>query len=147
MSINLFLKKEKGGFMVLTMVLLVTATLLSIVMGLLLRSVSNMRESSDSEKSLIAWSAVNACGEYALLQLSTTTNGLAGWDYASTTGQSLDIGAETCYIYPIATTTGSDSKFIKASSTVSLFTKKIIIEVATNTPSIIVRSWNEVADF
>jgi hypothetical protein len=142
---NNHLKNKKGGFLVLTLVLLVMATVLIISTGVFLRSIQELNMSADSEKAFKAWSVVNACGEYALDQMSTTTNGRAGWNFASTTGQSLAIGDETCYIYPV-TLSGTD-KLIMASSTVSGFTRKILIEVATNTPSLVVNSWSVVADF
>jgi len=144
-------KNNKKGFLVLTMVLLVCAAVLIIVTGALLRSVSQVQGSADSENSLKAWSAVNACGEYALLQMiasttSTTTTAI-NWGFASTTGMSLDVGGgeETCYINTV--TDNGTAKVVTASSTVSGFTRKIKIEVATNTPSTIINSWEYVAQF
>jgi len=137
---NFFSKNKKSnqrGFLVLTMVLLVCATVLIIATGSLLRSISQTNESADSENSLKAWSAVNACGEYALGYLASM------WNYAG--GEPLSVGSSTCYIYPIIAS--GTSELIRASSTVSGFTKKILIEVATNTPSIVINSWTGVADF
>jgi hypothetical protein len=57
----------------------------------------------------------------------------------------LSVGDETCYIYPVVAS-GTD-RLIRASSTVSGFTRKILIDVATNTPKVVVSSWEEVADF
>ena len=145
MIFNFNIKKAQGGFLVLTMVLLVCATVLIIVTGILLRSISGTKNGEDTEQALKAWSVVNACGEHALLQMSAL-NGMPGWNYASTTGESLSVGAETCYIYPVDDG-GAGEKIIKASSTVSGFTRKILIEVATNTPNIVVNSWEIVADF
>jgi hypothetical protein len=141
-SIN---SQRNKGFLVLTMALVVSAAVLVIATGSMLRSIGGVNETADSEKSLKAWSTVNACGEHALLEMSTTSGGLSGWDYGSTTGESLEIEGETCYIYEV--TASGTAKLIKASSTVSGFTKKILIEVATNTPNLVVNSWKEVADF
>ena len=138
----LFKKNGQKGFLVLTMTLLVCATILIVVAGIILRSISQMKASNDSEASYEAWSTVGACGEYALNQLASTT-GSAGWSYAG--GSLLAVGDETCYIYPIVNS-GND-KLIEASSTVSTFTKKILIDVATNTPKVKVVSWKEVSDF
>jgi hypothetical protein len=144
MILNFFLKKEKGGFLVLTLVLLVCAVVLAITTGVFLRSTGQTNSSIDSERSLRAWGAVNACGEYALLQMSKSNEAMPGWAY--TGEESLPVGAETCYIYTIED--GDNGvKLIKASSTVSNFTKKLLIEVATNTPAMVVNSWKEVADF
>lgn len=134
----------------MTMVLLVSAVVLIISAGVMLRSIGDLRDGSDSESSLKAWGAVTACGEYALGQLASTSDSL-GWEY--TGGESsdsispeLELGGKTCYIYPIEDG-DLGSKIIKASSTVSTFTKKIQIEVSTNTPRLVVTSWNYVADF
>ena len=121
--------------------LLVSAVVLAIGTGIFLRSISDVNESADSEMSLKAWSLAGACGEYALNQLSTTTDGRAGWSYS---GESLPVGDETCYINVVASGT---AKVIQASSTVGNFTRKVKIEVATNTPSIVISSWAVVADF
>lgn len=136
---------NKKGFFVLTTVILLSATVLITVVGITLNSIDNINNSADSEKALKAWSTVTACAEYALMELSTTTGGLQGWEYASTTGQALLVGSSTCYIYPIIAS-GTD-RIIRASSTVSEFTRKILVDVATNTPSILINSWEEVVDF
>ena len=132
------------------MVLLVCATVLIISTGILLRSISQVNESADTENSLKAWGAVNSCGEYSLLQMmgssTDATTTAANWGFASTTGISLPVGDQTCYIYPVVAGSGTN-KLIKASSTVNGFTKKIVIDVATNTPTTTVSSWKLVADF
>jgi type II secretory pathway component PulK len=148
-----FFKKNtnnKKGFLVLTMVLLVCAAVLIIVTGALLRSISQVQGSADSENSLKAWSAVNACGEYALLQMiastTSTTTTAANWAYSG--GEPLENvggGEETCYINTV--TNDDTAKVVTASSTVSGFTRKIRLEVATNTPNIVINSWEYVADF
>lgn len=151
-KINGGYKPKNKGFFVLTMTLIVLVTVLTIATGIFLRSIDDLNQTSDSEKSLTAWSTVNSCGEFALGQIATTTNGLAGWSY--TGNQFLRIGDNTCYIYNVepfyAVNTDCinlSKRCIRASSTVSTFTRKIIIEVSTNTPRIIVNSWNAVADF
>jgi hypothetical protein len=140
MFLNSYNKRKKGGFLVLTMVLLVCAVVMIVSAGSLFRSINDTNEGTDSERALKAWSTVNACGEYALAQIAPS----AGWDYGGE--ESLDVGAETCYIYTVLDG-DLGSKKINASSTVSGFTKKISIEVATNTPKVIITSWEEVADF
>ncbi len=141
-------KQKNKGFLVLTMVLLVSATVLIIVTGTILRSIGKANMNADSGTSLQALSVVNACGEYALSQMiaspTSTSTTAANWAYAGDV--ILPVGEETCYIYTVVD--GDDgAKLIQASSTISGFTKKILIEVATNTPSIKVSSWEEVANF
>ena len=62
-------KVNNGGFLVLTMVLLVCAVVLAVATGIFLRSISQTNETADSEGALKAWGTVNACGEYALGQM------------------------------------------------------------------------------
>jgi hypothetical protein len=134
--------QKNKGFLVLTMVLLVCAVVMIVSAGSLFRSINDANEGTDSERALKAWSTVNACGEYALAQIAP----LSGWTEYTGDGQ-LEVGEDLniCYIYPIEDSEGS--KIINASSTVSDFTKKISIKVATNTPKVIITSWEEVADF
>lgn len=141
-QVNRFENKQKG-FLVLTTVLLVCATVLIVSTGIFLRSISKVSEAGDSENSLKAWSTVNACGEYALGRMASTVSGQPGWAYPG--GELLTVGGQTCYIYGVITE--GTTKIIRASSTVASFTKKIVIEVATNTPKVIINSWSEVADF
>jgi H+/gluconate symporter-like permease len=131
-------KNNERGFLVLTMVLIVCAVVLIIGTFIFLRSISETNQSADSEKSLKALNVVNACGEYALGQLALTPERSYTGDYT------LSVGDETCYIYPI---TGTTVKTIQASSTVSSFTKKILIQVDISTARLLINSWNEVADF
>ena len=147
MIYNFFSKKQKKacfakvqrskGFIVLTMVLLVSAVVLAVATGLLLRSISQANESGDSEKSLKAWAGVNACGEYAMGKLGVS-NSYAG-------DETFQFGNETeiCYIYPVEEDE-SGVRLVKASSTVSGFTKKVLIQVNANRS---VAFWKEVADF
>jgi hypothetical protein len=138
-------KRKNGGFLVLTMVLLVCAVVLIVATGVLFRSIGEVNQSAETERSLEAWSTVNACAEYALAKISKEEVGSSGWNY--TGGEPLEIEGNICYIYPIVNNDNDGSKTIKASSTVSGFTKKISVEVATNTPKVKITSWTEVADF
>jgi hypothetical protein len=141
---------KNRGFMVLTMILLVCATVLIIVTSILLRSVGQINETISSEKSIKAWGAVNACGEYALGKMIASTSATttaSNWSYAGNENLNIPLsnGEETCYIYPVIAS--GTTKIIRASSTVSSFTRKIVIEVATNTPTTTINHWNIVADF
>lgn len=144
----------KKGFISLMTILLVSATALIISSTILLKSITETTVSSDEEFSNRAWSAVNACGEYALVHLAVaSTTGYAsttnGWNYQGQY-ELTDLGADgdSCYIYPIDISGGASStRLIMASSTVNDFTRKISIVVATNTPVVEVTSWELVADF
>ena len=133
----------KKGFVVLATVLLVSAVGLLVGSGVLLRSLSTSNTSLYQEKSLAALNTVSACAEYAAKNLSTTTGGLLGWSY--TGGESLPVNGNSCYIYTV--TNNGSAKVIKASSTVSGFTRKIQVEIATTTPQMFINFWKVVPDF
>lgn len=136
---NEFKNKERG-FVALAFILMVNAITIAVSAGIFLRSISVSNNSFYEYKSAIAESIVFACGEYSTMKFSTTSS---GWLYGG--DETFLLGDNSCYIYPIVAS--GTSKLIKATSTVSGFTRKILIEVATNTPSILVNSWTEVADF
>lgn len=141
----------KRGFIALITVITASAVALIIGSSILLKSITESNLSADEEFSNKAWATVNACAEHALYNLASTTNsgGSEWYNHASTTGYSIDIDGNTCYIYPIVgTEAGTTSpRLIQASSTVRDFTRKLSIIAATNTPSVTVDSWTEVADF
>ena len=112
-------KRIKSGFLVLTIVLLVGATILAISTGILMRSISKVNQIADFESSSKASMIVNSCAEYALGQMATTSTTTVGWSYSG--GESLSIDSEMCYIYPVEDG-DLGIKIIKASSTVSAFT-------------------------
>ncbi|MFA6446071.1 MAG: hypothetical protein WCW14_02360 [Candidatus Paceibacterota bacterium] len=138
------MKIYKRGFIALILVLTVSTIALLVSAGILLQSVTEEVASSNEEMSSRAWSAVNGCVETALFKLASST----GWTY--TGNESITIDPDSCYILPI-TATGTVSKLIRASSTVSGFTRKMEVVVATTSTStplgLTVTSWQEVGDF
>lgn len=146
MSLNHKIKKDFGerGFIALSFVIMVSAIAILISVGTILRSISELRMSLYQEKSSKASASVNACGEYAVRKISTTSDSLPGWDY--TGGELFDLGDSNCYIYPVVAS--GTSKVIYASSTVSSFTRKLKIEVGTSTNTFVnIQSWSEISDF
>ncbi len=138
------IKKEKG-FISLVAIMTISAVALVIASAVLLRSITEAIISVDEESSNLAWAAANACGEIAVWKLATTTVNLSGsWDYNGDV--ELDVGDNTCYINSIIGT-GNDPRTVQVHSTVNNFIRKLQIEVSTNTPAIIVDSWELIADF
>jgi len=133
--------RTKSGFVALITVLIVTAVSLIIGTTILLKAITHASMSSSEIFSAEAWTAANSCVEYALGQFSATTSAWTTY----TGGNTLNLGGNNCYIFPI-TATGT-SQLIKASSTVSSFVRKLQVVVATNTPQSVVSSWQEVGDF
>lgn len=144
-------KKNQPGFIALITILLVSAVALVISSSILLKSITESTISTDEESVNKAQATVDACGEYALinLALASTTGYLSsshGWKY--TGGEPVFVNGNLCYINTIDISAGTSSpRTVHASSTVNNFTRKISIIVATNTPTISVTSWSSVADF
>ncbi|MEI6528740.1 MAG: hypothetical protein WCO10_03700 [bacterium] len=142
MITDLAKNNKTGGFVVLATVLMVSAVVVMIGSGVLLRSISSSNNSLAEEQSVHSTVSANSCAEYAMLQLSTTTGGLPGWSYVG--GQSLSLGSDTC---SYSVVNADSAKSVKASSTVSGFVHKIQVVVATSTPTMSISSWKDVADF
>ena len=144
---------KNKGFIALIFVLAVSAVALLVSAGILLQSITQSVISSSEEMAQKAWASVNGCAEKAVWNISTTTGTAQGWsgDY-TTDGHPFTIGGSDCYVYPATSTSTpvADSRLINASSTVSEFTRKIQVIIASSTststpPSIY--SWQEVGDF
>lgn len=133
-------ERSERGFIALITVLTISAIALLVSAGILLQSISESATSSAEGEAGRAWAAANGCAEYALAQLSTTTDARPGW--ADGTGTQM-VGSYTCWY---AISASNTSKLIQASSSVATFTRKIQVLVATNTPMTIT-SWQEVGDF
>jgi hypothetical protein len=142
--------KHQKGFIALITILSASAVALLISSTILLRSITEATYSINEESSAKAWATVNACGEYALIHLASSTitdiEG-GGWDYEG--DYTLDVGDYSCYIDSVGNrNTGTTTpRIIKASSAVNSFVRKIMITAETNDPTVVVSSWEEVADF
>lgn len=137
----------KKGFISLIVILIASATALIISSTILLKSITEATVSADEESSNKALAAVNACAEYALIHLASTTYYTNGWaNYQGDEELTIGLEGNSCYIYPITETGTSTPRTIHASSTVRDFTRKLSVSVATDTP-VTVTSWQLVADF
>lgn len=138
-------KQFQKGFVALISVLVITAVSIIIGTTVTLKTISHSTMSASENFSAQAWAAVNSCAEYALGELS-----IASTTFTTFTGPvSVSVGSNNCYIYSL-TATGTPlatSLLIRASSTVSGFTRKLELIVATNTPQSVISSWQEVGDF
>jgi type II secretory pathway component PulK len=139
----------KKGFIALITILTVSAVALVISSTILLKSVTEAQLSRDEEAATKAWATVNACAEVAVFSLaSTSNNGVAVWTTGYPTSlQEVTVGTNTCYYVITGGTGTSTARTINASSTVSNFTRKMSVVVATNTPGLSVDSWELVAEF
>jgi len=125
------------GFITLISVLIVGTVGLAITVSLLLLGSASARTSFAYQQSHQAKALTNACAEEALQQIRDAT-------LFTGTGN-LTFGRGTCY-YTV-TNQGFQNRTIIASGTVGSVVRKVNLTVAGIVPSIVVSSWQEVADF
>lgn len=129
--------KQEQGIIVLITVLVIGAVVLLIGLGMSVRSVMESDTSLDEELSHQALVMATSCMEQALLSLAD--------DSAYTGNQTITIGSYTC---TIATITGSgDTRTVQTSSTVSGYTRRLLVTVSNVNPPLQVSSWQEVSSF
>ncbi len=142
------MKNKKRGFLVLTMVLIVSTVVLLISAGVFLRSIGQTKNIIEIEQSVKALYLANGCADYAVSKIaSSTENGGNGWSiYLG--DETLTIGDDTCYIHSLIENPDlPGSKLIQTEGTISGFIKRVSITVATNTPNLEIVSWEQVASF
>ncbi len=135
----------KKGFITLILVLTISAIALVISSVSLLRSVTEATISTAEESSNKAWAMVTACVETALTDLASSTNPVGAW-ISYNLSDTISIGTESCY-YEVSGVGTSTERTIHASSSVNTYVRKIEVVASTNTPAMIVDSWQLVADF
>ena len=134
--INKFYNKTASGFITLLAVLIVGIVGTAIAVSLVLLGLGASRSSFAIEQSNQAKGLANACAEEALQQIR---------DLTSFTGTgNLTLGQGTC-TYTV-TNTGGSNRTITASGTVGTIVRKISISITAIMPSIVVSSWQEVAN-
>jgi len=129
--------KNEKGVLTLMSVLIVGAIGLSVGVSLLLLGLANSRTNLALQQSNQAKVLADACAEEALQQIR---------DLGSYVGSGvLTLGQGTC-IYTV-TNTGGTTRKITASATVGSVVRKNQITISAISPSVIISSWQEVADF
>ena len=129
---------HQRGFIALISILILSALMTAVALGMSERSQASSREGIDSEVGLEATTMAENCAEHALLRFKLDATYMGD--------EILSIGGNTCKIYPFEAD-GSGGKLMKTESTVSLYAKRILIEArrtGTNTELI---SWQNVAHF
>jgi len=128
---------KQKGVLTLMSVLIMGAVGLTVGVSLILLGLADSRTNFALEQSNQAKALANACTEEALQQIR---------DSAPFTGtSSLILGYGTCS-YAV-TNTGGTSRKITASGTVGTVIRKNQITISAINPSILISSWQEVADF
>jgi len=126
------------GYIALTTVLILTAVMLIIVLGLNLNAISESKIAISEEASQKAFYLATACAEDAIRKLKDDIN------YAG--NETIAIGAESCFIETVEGS-GNTNRVVKTQSTVGEHTRKIKVEIATVNPDTAITSWQEVADY
>jgi type II secretory pathway component PulK len=127
------LKKNKEGFIALITVLIISAVVLLIGLGVGLASINEANMSLQENQSSQAYYLANLCSEWALMKLKETGSAYRG--------EIINIENGTCQI-------SVESKWIvKVSANFSNQTKKMKIVVSKVHPEMIINSWQEVANF
>ncbi len=128
---------NNSGYITLISVLVVSAVGVTVAVSLILLGLGSSRTSFAVEQSNQAKGLANACAEEALQQIR---------DSILFTGSGiLAFGQGTCS-YTV-TSQGAENRTITSSGTVGTIVRKVKIVINKINPTIIVTSWQEVADF
>ena len=126
------------GYIALISVLIISAVLLLIVLGISQSSIGQstmvIQRNQDSEVYCLA----QACAEEALMKLKE--------DLEYQGEETLNIGGKSCTILTIEGS-GNKDRVVKTSSLVDNQVKRIKIEIDRVNPNCRIKSWQEVANF
>lgn len=128
------LLKIQKGFIALTTVLIISAIVLMVGIGLSLRSINEAEMSLQGNLSLQAHYLANLCAEQALMRLKEDSN--------YTGDETINMENGSCQILPI-----EGNWIVKVSATSFDQVNKIKILIDQINPEMIIDSWSEVADF
>lgn len=128
-----FFEKQKG-FIALTTVLIISALVLMVGIGISLESIGEMKMGLQRSLSSQAYYLTNLCAEQTLMKLKENSSYLGD--------EIINISNGSCTILPI-----EGNWTIKVSASSSGQVKKMRLVVSQIDPEIIVDSWEEVAEF
>jgi len=129
----LFLKKQKG-FIAITTVLIISALVLMIGIGISLESIGETKMGLQRSLSSQSYYLTNLCVEQTLMKLKENSS------YSG--DETINVENGNCTILPI-----EGNWTIKVSASSSGQIKKMKLIVSQIDPEIIVDSWEEVAEF
>jgi len=129
----LFLKKQKG-FIAITTVLIISALVLMISIGISLESIGEMKMGLQRSLSSQSYYLTNLCAEETLMKLKENSSYLGD--------ETINVENGNCTILPI-----EGNWTIKVSAFSSGQIKKMKLIISQIDPEIIVDSWEEVAEF
>jgi len=129
----LFFEKQKG-FIAITTVLIISALVLIVGIGISLESIGEMKMGLQRSLSSQAYYLANLCAEQTLMKLKENSSYLGD--------ETINMENGNCTIEPI-----EGNWTIKVSAFSSGQVKKMKLIVSQINPEIIVDSWEEVAEF
>jgi hypothetical protein len=129
--------ESRRGYVALLSVIFISATGVMIMISVIAAGVNASRTDFATQQSGVARAMASSCAEEALQRIleSGITSGT----------DSLTLASGTCS-YTISST-GGQNITIRATGVKDAAMAKILVEVATTTPSIVLSSWQEVSDF
>ena len=132
-------KRQKGGYIALISVVIVSGLMLIVAVGLSLRSMGDLDLSSAGESAARARALANACAEEAIVKLKGNLS------YSGNETIIVD-GSDSCTIVTVLGS-GNTNRTIETQALVGLYTKKIQVSVLSLRPALVISSWAEIADF
>ena len=130
--------KKSEGFIALISILIVGGLILTVSIGVSLRSIGETEMSFGEQESNKALALANLCAEQALMKLESILN------YSGS--ESIIVGGSPCDILAIDGS-GNLNRTVKSQSTVSGYTRKVKVEVSQISPTMRITSWEEISDF
>ncbi len=129
---------KQRGFIALISILIMTAIMTLLALGMSERSLASSQTGSDQERGEQALTMATNCAEHALLQFKL--------DALYEGNETFTVGDNTCKIYALEAD-GSGGKFMKTESTVSLYTRRVLVDATRSGSSTEVILWQNVAHF
>ena len=135
---NKFSTQEmKRGYIALISMLLISAIGVAVMVSVIASGISAGKTDFSLQQSGAARSLASSCVEEALEKILETGT--------TSSNSNLSIGSGTCF-YLITSTNGQNIT-ISATGTLGTIVSKIKVVISTTSPSILLSSWEEVADF
>lgn len=132
-----FSKRFRGGYIALLSVIAVSTIGIAIMLSIVMSGINVSRTDFSVQQGGGARVLASSCGEEALQKILETGT--------TSSSASISIGGETC-TYTITSQNGQNIT-INGVGILGTVKSKVIIVVATTTPSLILSSWQEVGDF
>jgi len=128
---------EKNGFVILLSVLIMGSVGLAVALYLLSAGLTSSQNSSVLELSNEAKALSNACAENGLLKIANCSSTIGTFE--------VNIDDSKCSYSIIQN--GESGKTLTSQATQNDLTRKIKIEVGQIEPTVVISSWQEVANF